>query len=355
MAISAEAEDKRAALEALMATYNLRGQWQSTTDPLRPQRIARDANRVSMEPSTSGVAHCWKWERIAEMMELALDGLPESLASRRALIMTNPALKRGTTHTLVVAYQVVAPGELAWAHRHSVNALRLGIEGSEKLYTVVDGVALAMEPYDLLLTPGWQWHEHHNETGKVGYWLDCLDVPFTLALNQSFYEELGEARQERIASADIGGSVTLRPAWLPAGAVERPYRYPWKDTLQKLTALSNKAGSPHEGIALDYVNPVTGGATLSSIGCRVHWLPPGFEGKRYRKSSSQVHFVIEGRGATITDEVELDWSRHDSFVIPNWTWQRMRNASATEPAIVFTMSDAPILEKFGFYREERES
>lgn len=355
MAVGAEADAKRAALEAMMASYNLRGQWQSTSDPLRPQRISRESsNRVSMEPSTSGVAHAWKWEKISEAMEMALEGLSESLASRRALIMTNPGLKRGTTHTLVVAYQVVAPGEVAWAHRHSVNALRLGIEGNDKLYTVVDGVPLAMQPYDLLLTPGWQWHEHHNETGKVGYWLDCLDVPFTLALNQSFYEELGDPRQGRLAGSDISGSATLRPAWLPAGAVDRPYRYPWHETLARLKALARESGSPHEGIALDYVNPVTGGATLSSIGCRVHWLPPGFEGKLYRKSSSQVHFIIEGAGATIVDDQELAWSRHDSVVVPNWVWQRMRNASKTEPAIVFTMSDAPILEKFGFYREERE-
>lgn len=355
MALGATADEKRQALEAMMATYNLRGQWQSTSDPLRPQRISRESsNRVSMEPSTSGVAHRWQWEKIYEMMGLALEGLTDSNASRRALIMTNPGLKRGTTHTLVVAYQVVAAGEVAWAHRHSVNALRLGIEGGSKLYTVVDGVALPMEPYDLLLTPGWQWHEHHNETGKLGYWLDCLDVPFTLALNQSFYEELGDPAQVR-AGGSGAGDLTLRPAWLPAGAITRPYRYPWADTLARLEALSKETGSPHEGVALDYLNPLTGGSVLSSIGCRVHWLPPGFEGKRYRKTSSAVHFIIEGSGETIVEEQTLPWSRHDSVVVPNWTWQRMRNASKSEPAIVFTMSDAPILEKFGFYREERDA
>jgi gentisate 1,2-dioxygenase len=350
-----ESEQKRLTLESDMAGYNLRGQWQSQSDPTRPQRVSKESsNRVSMEPSTSGVPHCWRWSKISEFMDQALDALPESLTSRRSLILTNPALQRGTTHTLVAAYQVVAPGEVAWAHRHSINALRLGIEGGEGLYTVVDGVPVSMNPYDLVLTPGGQWHEHHNETGKLGFWLDCLDVPFTLALNQSFYEELGESVQKRTSAPNPSAIDLLQPSWSPSEAVCRPYRYPWQDTLARLKGLSKEPGSPHDGIALNFLNPITGGPTLASIGCRIHWLPPGFNGKPVRRSSSTILFVIEGEGLTIVDDQEMGWRKHDCLVVPNWTWQRLINRSKEDPAIVFSMSDAPILEKFGFYREQTE-
>jgi len=86
--------------------------------------------------------------------------------------------------------QMVLPSEIAWAHRHSLGALRFGIEGSEKLYTVVDGEPLAMLPNDLVLTPNWTWHDHHNDGDRPGIWLDVLDVRSLRSLNQLFFEPL---------------------------------------------------------------------------------------------------------------------------------------------------------------------
>jgi gentisate 1,2-dioxygenase len=39
-------------------------------------------------------------------------------------------------------------------------------------------------------------------------------------------------------------------------------------------------------------------------------------------------------------------------VVPNWSTHRHINGSKSEPAILFTLSDVPILEPFGLYREE---
>jgi gentisate 1,2-dioxygenase len=66
--------------------------------------------------------------------------------------------------------------------------------------------------------------------------------------------------------------------------------------------------------------------------------------------------VVQGQGATVLDldhPQQLDWEDHDSFRVPNWRWHQHRNNSETEPAILFTISDAPIAEAFGFYREEK--
>ena len=57
---------------------------------------------------------------------------------------------------------------------------------------------------------------------------------------------------------------------------------------------------------------------------------------------------------TVFKDRELEWGKHDSLALPNWTWHRHINRSKREPAILFTMSDTPILSAFGFYREETE-
>lgn len=54
-------------------------------------------------------------------------------------------------------------------------------------------------------------------------------------------------------------------------------------------------------------------------------------------------------------DAELEWGKHDSFVVPNWTWHRLINSSRLEPAILFSMNDRPILDAFGLYREEKEN
>lgn len=335
-----------------MAAYHLRGQWQA--DPDRPHNVGRSATGVvQIEPAPAGVPHIWKWQEMLALLRSACDAMKESNTARRSLIFNNPALKRGTTQTLVAGFQIVPAGEIAWAHRHTINALRLAIQGGEKTFTVVDGRPLIMEPYDLILTPGWSWHDHHNESDQDAIWMDGLDVPFTLALNQSFYEELGEASQER-HSLDSPYTALFRSADRPDARAARPYRYPWRETLRALRVQSQEPVHPCHGRILEYVNPLTGGSALPTISCRIQVLPPGFEGKPCRRTASSIAFVIEGEGRAIFNDRELEWQRHDGFAIPNWTWHRCVNRSKQQPAILFTLDDSPILSAFGFYREETE-
>jgi gentisate 1,2-dioxygenase len=344
---------KLKALEERMAAYNLRGQW--AMDAGRPQRVVKGLqNQVVIEPSSSGVGHVWQWDKMTPFLDASLDALTDSYTARRTLIMSNPALPRGTTHTLLASMQIIGPGEMAWAHRHTINALRFTIQGGPDVYTVVDGVPLTMEPYDLILTPGWTWHDHHNRSDRPAIWLDGLDVPFTLALNQNFYEELGEAAQEQRPGP--APSPLLRPAGADRERRRGSFRYPWAETRPRLAALAAEgAANPHHGAALDYVNPVDGGATLPTLACRIHWLPPGFEGKRHRRTTSSVLFAVEGEGRTVIDDKEIDWGRHDTVAVPNWSWVKLINRSRTAPAILFSMSDEPILKSFGLFREESET
>lgn len=337
-------------LETRMATANLRGQWQ--LDANRPQIVKKSPNgMVSTEPLPAGKPHAWRWSDLSPLLEFSCRAMTESYTARRALILTNPGLQRGTTGNLLASLQVVKPGEIAWAHRHTMNALRFTIQGGPKVYTVVDGRALPMEPYDLILTPGWTWHDHHNESDADAIWLDGLDVPVTLALSQPFYEELGETSQER-RSADLTG-LMRHPAHV-GGIAARPYRYPWAETRKSIEAASAAAPDPFRGHSLEFVNPVSGGSVLSTIGCQVQVLPPGFDGRPHRTSASSISFVVGGEGRTELVDQQIEWGRHDSIAIPNWTWVRHVNRSSRGPAILFTLTDAPLLSVLGFLREQTE-
>lgn len=347
-----QAEGKLQALEARMAEASVFGQWQVGATRVENARPGPNSN-IRIEPQPSGEPHLWSWQTMQPFLAQSLEALPDSFTARRSLTLKNPKLQRGATHTMVVGLQTIGPGEIAWAHRHSITALRFVIEGSRDVYTVVDGEPLPMEPYDLILTPGWHWHDHHNKSDKPAVWLDGLDVPFMLMLNQTFYEELGEEMQKETMPVQ-DGSPALRPAWKPKDTISSVNRYPWPDVRRRLESMAQCEPSTSDGIALEYTNPLTGGSALPTLGCWAQMLPPGYKGKPHRHTSSAVYFVVGGKGRTMCGDRTLNWGRHDTLAIPNWCWHSHENLSPTEPAFLFSINDRPMLEPFGLYREEAE-
>ena len=342
------------ALEGLMEKAQVRGQWQVGSN--RPENAQKSPDgKVWIDPVPLAHPYRWAWTDMEPILEGSCTALPQSNTARRSLLYMNPGLARGTTQTIWAGIQIIQPGEIAWAHRHSVNALRFTIQGGDGLSTVVDGEALPMHPYDLILTPGWCWHDHHNQKGEPAIWLDVLDVPFIGMINQNFYEELGESVQDRLNEPVVTASQVLRPTGALATQQRPPYRYPWAETRARLEMLATTEPHPANGIVVDYVNPITGGATLSTLACSVQMLPPGFTGTRLRRSASAVHFVIDGAGEIKFDDTTIPFAQHDGIATPNWTWHQFINTSKNDPAFLFTVTDRPILDAFGLYREQAET
>jgi gentisate 1,2-dioxygenase len=346
-------EVERAALlaqfdEALRAV-NLLGQW----------KFESVLQRAKEGPRSYGIPHLWRWDVIKPMLMKACEVLPKSNDARRNLSFRNPATNGGAaTHSVSIGMQAVVPGELCWAHRHSIDALRFGVIGDSRLYTVVNGERLPMETGDLVLTPAYSWHDHHNEGDSVGIWLDVLNTPLMISLNQVFYEEFGEEQQpvrdNPSEYLNIRGGM-VRPAWERTPQGTMPYRYPWRDVRAIFDQLSGCAGSPYDGLILRYVNPFTGGSTLTTLDAYVQLLKPGLETQQHRQTSSAVYYVIEGEGTTVVGDHELNWRSGDSFCVPNWLWHRHINRSTSQQALLFSVSDAPALAALGLYREEPQS
>jgi len=312
------------------------------------------------EPIPVEQAFRWSWtETLRPMMVKAYDLVDPVKAERRNLILVNPAFQRAaTTHTLIAAVQGVLPGEIAPAHRHTAGALRFMIEGRGSS-TTVNGEPCFMDPASLILTPQWSWHDHANETDAPVIWLDVLDVPFILALNQWFWEPFPAEIQPR--SRPRGENLRRFGAGIVRPVGPRVYEgpspllvYPWDRTesaLRELAELETEEG----GVTVEYNNPVTGGPVLPTIGCYAHMLRPGGLTRPRRTNASAVLHVVRGRGRTIVGDQKLEWETGDCLAIPHWTWVQHENRSAAEPAFLFSSTDAPILHAFGIHRDEAGS
>ena len=333
-----------------LSQLHMRGQWQY--DALLVKAIGG--------PSPKGEPYIWKWETVYPKLIEACDALPESYTARRSLLFENPGLEgHGTTHTLLTGIQIIRPGEIAWAHRHTMTAIRFVIKGDGKVYTAVDGEICPMENYDLILTPQWTWHDHHNPTQDTTIWLDALDVPLILGLNLPFYETY-PGNQVQTMKEDEGEylqvrAAPVRPTWEEPKKENFPMRYRWKETEAQLKVLAKGTGSPYDGLSLEYMNPMKGGPTLRTLSCWIQMLRPGEHTKRHRHTSSAVYFVVRGEGTTVVGEKVLEWGQHDAFAIPNWAWHEHLNRSKIEEALLFSVNDTPVMNAFGLYREEPEN
>lgn len=247
-------------------------------------------------------------------------------AERRNLILVNPVAGNAyaTTRTLVVAYQMIMPGERARTHRHTPNALRLVVDAEPGAYTVVDGERLPMMPGDVVLTPNWCWHGHGNNSPAPAYWLDYLDVPLVQALEPMFFEPYPGEYQDGAAT--------------PARS---PFVFAWRDTVGALGAVApDPSGSFGRQVPL--VAP-----SLRTIGLHMMALEAGTRTKPVQTTANNIFSVVRGHGATIVDGERFSWSRGDVVVAPGW---RPHEHHAAEDAVLFRVTDAPLLDALGFLR-----
>ena len=337
--------EKLEALHQRLAENALAGHWQS-----------RD-QAPKLEPWV------WPWSAIHSCLMEAGEVVPIGGAgdatARRTVQLINPALTgpKSTSRTFHVSVQLVKPGETAEAHRHTFNAMRFVVQ-STGMYTTADGEQMIMEPGDLLVQPGWAWHDHTNITDEPAIWLDLLDHPLTRYFDSMFSEVFGEGGAQPITKPDgycrqqFG---SLRPHAAAVGPKAVAYSYKWTETLKSLELQAAGEGDPYDGALLEYVNPVTGGATLPTMGCSIQMLRPGEATKPHRHTGSTAYHAVRGQGVTTVgrgETQELKWGEQDCFFVPPWQWHQHRNLSKSEPAIIFSVTDRPALEAFGFYREE---
>jgi gentisate 1,2-dioxygenase len=289
---------------------------------------------ISIEPRSEAVPYLWHWGDLRPQAMRAAELVGTAQAERRVLRLSNPNLAGVASNTLVANIQIVMPGEIARAHRHSAAALRLIIEGRGG-YTVVNGERVPMYPGDLILTPNWSWHDHANDTDAPMIWLDGLDTPLVRMLEAGFYEEYPQERQN--FSAAVNAS---------------QWHYPMAEMRAALQRLA--AADTGEEIILEYKNRATGGPVMPTIACHMQLLLPGEKTRTHRRVCRANYHVVEGVGYSVVGGQRLDWEDKDVFTVPTWTFFEHVN-SGDRPAFLFSFSDAPVMKALSLYRDETRS
>ena len=309
--------------------------------------------------------HVWKYTDIEPILYEAAELISMEDSERRSVVLVNPGLAplRATVTTLYTAYRLNDPREIMPPHRHSINAVRIGLTG-ESNFTGVEGEDIVFGPGDLVLTPADAWHNHGNRGDDFAVNVSVLDLPLSEVLNAASFEhrytEDGVAKREQTArfaddhSSRVYGKGGLLPRFVDhgrgAGRSSPMYVYRWEATRELLEKFRDHEGSPHDAIMVEYTDPTTGRPPYPTMAFFGQLLRPGERTRPQRQNASLVCFPFEGSGYSIVDGERLDWRRFDAIAVPGNSWFEHVNGSDGEDAILFVVSDEPTLSTLGFLR-----
>jgi gentisate 1,2-dioxygenase len=310
---------------------------------------------VPAQPRPSARPALWRYDDVRPAIMESGNLITAEEAVRRVLVLENPGLPDSSliTSALYAGLQLILPGEVAPSHRHTQSALRFIVEGAGA-YTAVDGERTTMAPGDFIITPSWTWHDHGNDGDEPVVWLDGLDIPIVALHDAQFAERYPEAvqplaRPEGDADARWGANMALVDHHHRSGT-SPVFNYPYAKSRAALAKLAAAGVSdPAHGVRMRYVNPVTGGWAMPTLGTFLQMLPSGFRSLPHRSTDGTVYCCVEGRGTIRIGDEEFEFGPRDVFVAPSW---QARTFTASTDAVLFGYSDRPVQEALGLLREE---
>ncbi len=315
--------------------------------------------------------YLWRYADIEPILYEAAELITMEDSERRSVVLVNPGLApvRATVSSLYTAYRLNDPREIMPPHRHSINAVRIGLTGKQN-FTGVEGEDIVFGPGDLVLTPADAWHNHGNHGDDFAVNVSVLDLPLSEFLNAAEFEhryteeEDGAlvARKEQTAryAADYSHLVYGRSGLLPrfldhnrgTGIHSPKYVYRWDETRSLLEDFRDHDGSPYDGIMLEYRDPITGRPPYPTMTFFGQMLRPGEKTLPQKQNASLVCIAFEGAGRTVIDGKAMEWKPFDAVAVPGGTWFHHENLSDRDDAILFVTSDEPTLKALGFHRRQ---
>jgi gentisate 1,2-dioxygenase len=280
-------------------------------------------------PSAKDAPMHWRWRDIEPFTERAAAEVGIEDVERRALILANPAFGGATvtTQNLIGAFTVLEPGDKAVPHRHTAAAIRFATR-AEGAVTIVNGRRCEMKDGDLVLTPPMCWHGHINAGARRTVWFDAANMPAVCGLDASFFEP-GTRADERF--------------WEVSDAGSEAYRFPGDDMRRALDAA---APGP------DGARTVRYGRDGASVMATLDLFRMQISGRTRPKRAtySAVCLVVDGEGRSSIGDKTFEWSRHDVFTVPHWTWASHEARGGNADLLLVT--DRAIYERLELLREE---
>ena len=306
-----------------------------------------------IKPQAPDTPFIWRWREVEPFLHRSVKEVSINDIERRALILAHPAFgaETTTTSTMLAAFTVLDPGDRARPHRHTGAAIRFATR-AEGAVTIVNGRRCEMKAGDLILTPPMVWHGHINESEQRIIWFDAANMPLIRAVDAHFFEP-GDPRNNQFWQVDEGEDALWTEAGLIAeGAAASPhsspkYRYSGEATRRLLAVVPPSADGAR---MVRYINPSTGGAVMPTLDCYAARLSAGASTRMKRATYNVVCLVVRGEGRSHIGDETFDWSEHDVFTIPHWTWAR--HEAKGGDADLFMVTDKSAFERLDLVREE---
>ncbi len=337
--------------------------WATSTD------VEHDEIRQLMD-STRAVPFVWNYaETILPLLERSAELVSMADSERRSLILINPGLapRRATVTTMYTAYRLNDPHEVMPPHRHSPNAIRFGLTGTQN-FTGVEGENIEFGPGDMVLTPHDTWHNHGNKGDEPAVNLSVLDLPLVETMNAIYFEhdyreeEHGvmmnrreqSARFQDDYSACIYGRGGFRAHFVShhrgTGMASPMYVYRWAPIREFLEENRDRDGDAYDALKIEYTNPLDGQPVFRTMTYFAMMLRPGERTMPSKQTASLLVSPIEGEpGHSIIDGERHGWSKFDTVAIPGGSWVEHVNETRN-PIVLFVASDEPALRSVGLYK-----
>jgi gentisate 1,2-dioxygenase len=293
----------------------------------------------------------WPWSEIRPLVDRAIKLVSPRDVERRVLMFTDPSLNTSrratTTKGLNAGLQILLPGETARPHRHSMDAIRFVLEG-EGAITIVNGKEYEMTEGDLILTPGWCWHEHVHRGTRPVIWLDGLNSPLHRYLGTAAFEP-GPAGAFVETIPDAAFAV---PNILPIADADTTVHSPvFRYTYEAACAAVEAAPiGRDESRRVRYANPATGGPAMALMDHCLMQLDAEAITTPFRTTSNSICVVVEGSGVSNIGNETFAWGPKDVFTLPQGNWITHRASQMT--ARLFLYSDREVFSRLGLLEEE---
>jgi gentisate 1,2-dioxygenase len=253
----------------------------------------------------------------------------------------------GLMTNISAGVHVLLPGDSAPPHRHTSNALRIVLQGSG-VTTLVDGKPCAMSEGDLVMLPGWSWHEHAHHGTEPVVWLELLDVPLHEHLRTVGYEPGPIQALPRTLDDAAFAAPSMVPHVPWAAPRHSPvFLYPWRAAAAAVSAAPLDEGGVRR---VKYVNPLTGGPAMAMLEAQAVQIEAGTETRPFRTSADLVCVVLEGSGTTRVGEKALAWGPRDIVTLPHGQW--FHHTISDRAARLLVVSDADLLRRLDLLTEE---
>jgi gentisate 1,2-dioxygenase len=137
----------------------------------------------------------------------------------------------------------------------------------------------------------------------------------------------------------------------PFGRTSPIFSYPYGRSREMLAALA-KNGDPDacHGWKMQYINPLSGGPAMPTIGAFIQLLPKGFRSSAYRSTDSTVYSVAEGTGKVTIGDASFSFEPRDTFIVPSW---HPVSLLSKDECVLFSYSDRSAQVALGIWREQR--